>query len=248
MSSYGYSEQIDVLGDKYEIVSYMKKNDPQKVLRYDLPKEEPRYHVIDKETGEVIDNCDGHGYYTYEKAYNGFKFKNSSNYMNLRRQKRIERVNRLTDKYPDFAMAMDRAFLGDNPPWESLKEVSVEQVDALRKEYKVNSDLNANQILDAWKCVLGLLMKMEMQPDGTMKLSENGKETKAKVKEKLAVTCELYIDKEDGETNKQAARRLAILLEGRICDFKALHVSYKPNCMTEKKFWRIIDSGGDEDE
>lgn len=235
------SETKDVLGDKYEIVPYTKTKTSQYTNGIE---EETRYHVIDKETGEVVDDCDGHGYYTPDTAYSGFSFKSSDKYAQILKSKNIERVNMLTDKFPDFALEMDKAFLGDSPPWDSPKDVSVEQVEELMKKHRAWSKLNAKQVLLAWKYVSGALMGVEVQPDGTVTISEDKKEKNTEVKEKLAVSCDLYIDKKKDETDEEAIKRLTDLLDNRIFRYETFHVSYKVNDVTEKKFWRIIDTGG----
>ena len=55
---------------------------------------EQRYVIVNKETGEIIDDAQGYGYRTIQGAYKAFKFKNLSSSEKSERNKKINAVKK----------------------------------------------------------------------------------------------------------------------------------------------------------
>lgn len=63
---------IKIDGVEYEAVQFNSEGDRDEI--YDK-FESARYCIVNKETGEIVDNAQGYGYKTARKAYAGFGFK-----------------------------------------------------------------------------------------------------------------------------------------------------------------------------
>jgi hypothetical protein len=59
---------------KYKAISTILTQEPR--TEYDSETREKRYVIIDTESGEIVDDAQGYGYKTAQKAYAGWSYKN----------------------------------------------------------------------------------------------------------------------------------------------------------------------------
>ena len=59
---------------KYKAISTIVTQEPG--TEYDSETREKRYVIIDTESGEIVDDAQGYGYKTAQKAYAGWSYKN----------------------------------------------------------------------------------------------------------------------------------------------------------------------------
>lgn len=59
---------------KYKAISTIVTQEPR--TEYDSETREKRYVIIDTESGEIVDDAQGYGYKTAQKAYAGWSYKN----------------------------------------------------------------------------------------------------------------------------------------------------------------------------
>lgn len=111
---------------------------------------EVRYYVIDTETDQIVDDCNGYGYKSVQTAYNGFSYKQSDRYKQQLAQERADDINNLAKHYPTFAREMDKAVLNE-VIWGSIAEVPVEKVSRMIEGLDVKTKYTAEQILDTWR-------------------------------------------------------------------------------------------------
>ena len=62
------------MGKKYKAMSTIVTKKPR--TKYNSETREKRYVIIDTESGEIVDDAQGYGYKTAQKAYAGWSYKN----------------------------------------------------------------------------------------------------------------------------------------------------------------------------
>ena len=62
------------MGKKYKAISTIVTKKPR--TKYNSETREKRYVIIDTESGEIVDDAQGYGYKTAQKAYAGWSYKN----------------------------------------------------------------------------------------------------------------------------------------------------------------------------
>ena len=101
---------------------------------------DPRYVIIDKETGEILDNAQGYGYRSAQKAYAAYGYKNR-------------------DKSKDSEIAMRKKKIRD---WLKNNKEFTDQLEIIAWDAALDGDSK----LDA-KCVSDLLKQMKLHPEFT---------------------------------------------------------------------------------
>lgn len=99
-----------------------------------------RYVIIDKETGEILDNAQGYGYRSAQKAYAAYGYKNR-------------------DKSKDSEIAARKKKIRD---WLKSNKEFTDQLEIIAWDAALNGDSK----LDA-KCVSDLLKQVKLRPEFT---------------------------------------------------------------------------------
>lgn len=98
---------IKINGVEYEAVQFKPEGNRDDI--YD-EFEPARYCIVNKETGEIVDDSQGYGYTTAQKAYAGFGFKgrhkNVKAYAKKRKKRRNE-IRKWVDRHRDFGDALE---------------------------------------------------------------------------------------------------------------------------------------------
>ena len=68
----------------------------------------PRYIIIDKDTGEIIDDAQGYGYKTKRKAYACYGFKNRDKSKDAEKEYKKRCVRRFCKANPDFISFLEQ--------------------------------------------------------------------------------------------------------------------------------------------
>lgn len=66
-----------------------------------------RYIIVDKETGEVLDDAQGYGYKSPQKAYAAYSYKNRDKTKDKERQEKERKIRKWMKSHKDFVRAMD---------------------------------------------------------------------------------------------------------------------------------------------
>ena len=109
----------------------------------------PRYRIIDKETGKVLDNAGGFGYRTADKAYKTYRY-------HMRCKKRAAKNK--AQKNVSSASQIKKFFKDNKDFYETLKsmntllqkkgsQLDTKTVKTLLKTYKLNPACSASAIL-----------------------------------------------------------------------------------------------------
>ena len=107
-----------------------------------------RYVVIDKDTGEVLDNAQGYGYRSVQKAYAAYGYKTRDKSKDSEKRAKKKYILKWLSEHKDFAQLMEIA------AWDSAKgcePFNAALVKKMLKENNLNPDFTAGELLKAWE-------------------------------------------------------------------------------------------------
>ena len=111
---------------------------------------EKRYVIIDKETREILDNAQGYGYKTPQKAYSAYWYLTKGRTPEA--QEKRKHIREWLKTHKSFVNALDGFALdiakGAGAPDE---KIDAEFVEWLLKEYDLTIDFTAKELLSVWK-------------------------------------------------------------------------------------------------
>lgn len=109
---------------------------------------DPRYVIIDKETGEILDNAQGYGYRSAQKAYAAYGYKNRDNSKDSEIEMRKKKIRDWLKNNKEFTdqleiIAWDAALNGDS-------KLDAKCVSDLLKQMKLHPEFTPGEILKVW--------------------------------------------------------------------------------------------------
>ena len=107
-----------------------------------------RYVVIDKDTGEVLDDAQGYGYRSVQKAYAAYAYKNRDKSKDAEKQARKRHILKWLKEHKEFdglmeAVAFDCVKCGEPFSAAVVKE--------MLKDNNLNPDFIAGELLRTWR-------------------------------------------------------------------------------------------------
>jgi hypothetical protein len=110
---------------------------------------EPRFIVVNIETGEILDDANGYGYKTIQKAYAGYAYKSRSRQQVSEIKRKEAAIFKWLSEHKSFGDDMDTA------AWNGLKdgeELCAKHVSAMLDEqgYK-DLPFTASELLRCWQ-------------------------------------------------------------------------------------------------
>lgn len=123
------------------------------VLNSSLSREgEPRFIVVDKETGEILDDAQGYGYKTVQKAHAGYSYKNRDRSKDAEKAARRDHIAKWLKEHPQFRHLMDGiAFEIAKGSWGPEDKFDAKLVKQLLKENQLEPDFSAGELLKVWR-------------------------------------------------------------------------------------------------
>ena len=115
---------------------------------------EPRYIVIDAETGEILDDAQGYGFKSIKGAYASYYYKNSDSYTKKQDTKNKEKkIKQWMKEHQDFIDEMDDiAFEIAKGSWGPNTKFNSAFVKGLLSEHYLElSDFTPGDLLKVWK-------------------------------------------------------------------------------------------------
>ena len=113
---------------------------------------ETRYVIIDKSTGEMLDDAQGYGYKTVQKAYAAWNYKHRDRSKDAEKAAARKRVVAWMKEHKDFVRLMDDCAFdiakGSGDPNEKFNAAFVRN---LLKECDLSVDFTANDLLKVWR-------------------------------------------------------------------------------------------------
>lgn len=120
------------------------------VLSEELSKyNDKRYVIVDIESGTVLDNAQGHGYKSPQKAYACYAYKKRDRSKDEEKQEKENRIKNWLRENKEFTRQLD------SEAYWAMKDPSVEFnlkfVKKLLKEQNLEPEFTASEILKVWK-------------------------------------------------------------------------------------------------
>ena len=115
----------------------------------DLSSEyDKRYVVVDKDTGQVLDDAQGWGYKSIQKAYAAYSYKTRDKSRDAEKRAKKKHILSWLKEHKDFAGLMEAVAFDSVKCGEPFNAATVKQ---LLKENNLAPDFTAGELLRAWK-------------------------------------------------------------------------------------------------
>ena len=112
---------------------------------------EIRYRIVSVDTGEVLDDAQGYGYKTAQKAYAGYSYKNRDKSKDKAKQEKVNKIKKWMKENKSFIDNLEVI------AFEIMKDsccnetINATIVNELLKENKLSPDFTANELLKVWR-------------------------------------------------------------------------------------------------
>lgn len=113
---------------------------------------EKRYVVVDKNTGEVLDDAQGYGYKTKKNAYSAYYYKHRDKSKDKEKRAKKKHIQAWMKKHPKFISAMDTTAFeiakGSLGPEDKFDAKLVKQ---MLKDWELEVDFTPGELLKVWR-------------------------------------------------------------------------------------------------
>lgn len=111
-----------------------------------------RYVVIDKTTQEVLDDAQGYGYRSPQKAYAAYAYKHRDKSKDKEKAAKTKRILVWMKEHKDFVKLMDQiAFEIEKGSWGPDNKFDTKLVKQLLKESDLEPDFSAAELIRVWR-------------------------------------------------------------------------------------------------
>ena len=135
---------------KYKVISTIVTQEPG--TEYDSETREKRYVIIDTESGEIVDDAQGYGYKTAQKAYAGWSYKNRDKSKDKEKAEKERIIARWMRENKKFIRLLDSvAFDIQTRQWEDEDKLDAKLVkDLLEENGYTDLPFSAGDLLRYW--------------------------------------------------------------------------------------------------
>lgn len=113
---------------------------------------EPRFVVVDADTGKVLDDAQGYGYRTPQKAHAAWVYKNRDRSKDKEKEQKRKHIRKWMKEHKDFMDAMDTfAFEITKGSWGPEDKFNAAFVGKMLKDYGLKTDFSAAELLKVWE-------------------------------------------------------------------------------------------------
>ena len=112
-----------------------------------------RYVIIDEETGEVLDDAQGYGYRTPQKAYAAWAYKHRDKSKDKEKKAKKQKIRSWMKHHKEFVVAMTQyAFeIECKGSWGPDDKFDAAFVRQMLKDYGIEVDFTAGELLSVWR-------------------------------------------------------------------------------------------------
>lgn len=144
----------------YKVVKYKVTIHHKEIISENSPWEntpsydtqDVRYCIVSTKTGEVLDNAQGFGYTSAQKAYSAYAYKIRDKSKDKEKLFKKKQINKWLNEHQSFVDALDQiAFEIWKGSWGPNAKVDVNLVAEILSDYKLETEFKASEILKAWK-------------------------------------------------------------------------------------------------
>lgn len=149
-----------IMDKKYKAIPYKvtthhdaieDKNEPwNSEPAYDTS--EIRYCIVSNETGEVLDDAQGYGYKTAQKAYAAYAYKTRDKSKDKEKTDKKRHIQKWMKEHKGFVRAMDdTAFQILKGSWGPNDKFDAKQVKEMLDNFELKPDFTAGELLRVWR-------------------------------------------------------------------------------------------------
>lgn len=111
-----------------------------------------RYVVIDKNTQEIVDDAQGYGYRSPQKAYAAYAYKHRDKSKDKEKAAKAKKIRSWMKEHKDFVKLMDQiAFEITKGSWGPDDKFDAKLVKQLLKENDLEPDFTAAELIRVWQ-------------------------------------------------------------------------------------------------
>lgn len=113
---------------------------------------ETRYCIVSTDTGEVLDDAQGYGYKTAQKAYSAYAYKTRDKSKDKEKQEKKRHIKQWMKEHKSFVEAMDCiAFEIAKGAWGPDDKFNASLVKEMLSNYGLEPDFKASELLKVWR-------------------------------------------------------------------------------------------------
>lgn len=113
---------------------------------------ETRYYIVKKDTGEILDDAQGYGYKTAQKAYAAYAYKIESKSTRKKTAKKSREIKKWMNEYEGFVSMMDEcAFQIAKGSMAPEDKFNAKFVQNMLEEEGLTPNFTAAELLHTWK-------------------------------------------------------------------------------------------------
>ena len=112
---------------------------------------EMRFCIVSTDTGEILDDAQGYGYRTAQKAYSAYAYKTRDKTKDNEKQAKKKHIQQWMKEHKSFVKAMDdTAFEIAKGAWSPNDKFDVALVKEMLSNFELEPDFTANELLKEW--------------------------------------------------------------------------------------------------
>ena len=147
------------MSSSYKAVSYKVTTHHDAVVDKDAPwNNEPaydtseiRFRIISTDTGEILDDAQGYGYKTAQKAYSAYAYKTRDKSKDKEKLAKKKHIQKWMKEHKAFVRAMDdTAFEIAKGTWGPDDKFDAKQVKRMLNDFQLEPDFTAGELLRVW--------------------------------------------------------------------------------------------------
>jgi hypothetical protein len=144
----------------YKAVQYKVTTHHEEIIDKDEPWNntpaydtfEMRYCIVSTETGEVLDDAQGYGYKTAQKAYSAYAYKTRDKSKDKEKAAKEKYIQQWMKEHKSFVKAMDEtAFEIAKGSWGPDDKFDAVLVKEMLSNFELEPDFSANELLKVWR-------------------------------------------------------------------------------------------------
>lgn len=148
------------MSSSYKAVSYKVTTHHDAVVDKDAPwNNEPaydtfeiRFRIISTDTGEILDDAQGYGYKTAQKAYSAYAYKTRDKSKDKEKLAKKKHIQKWMKEHKAFVRAMDdTTFEIAKGTWGPDDKFDAKQVKRMLNDVQLEPDFTAGELLKVWK-------------------------------------------------------------------------------------------------
>lgn len=113
---------------------------------------ETRFRIVSIETGEVLDDAQGYGYKTAQKAYSAYSYKTRDKSKDKEKIAKKKQIELWMKEHKSFVKALDNIALEiAKGTWGPNDKLDAKLVKELLHDFGLVPDFTANELLKVWK-------------------------------------------------------------------------------------------------